>query len=56
MVWLFVPGSKMIRACSQLLPPFVVRENQVGPRPATAFSNMLGFAFSLGGASRSHTA
>src|SRR5687767_9522428 len=46
----------MSRAASQLVPPFVVRENQVGPRPATAFSNRLGFAFSLGGASRSHTA
>src|SRR5215216_3116492 len=56
-VWLFVPGSKMTRAASQLVPPFVVRENHVGPREANAFSNALvGGTSPGGGASRSHTA
>jgi hypothetical protein len=56
-VWLFVPGSKMMRAGSQVVPPFVVRANHVGPREATAFSNaFVGGASPGGGASRSHTA
>src|SRR5215218_10021884 len=46
----------MRRAVCQLSPPSVVRENQVGPREAGAFSNWLGFALSLGPASRSQTA
>src|SRR5919204_3986633 len=49
-VWLFSPGSKILRAFVQLAPPLVVRENQVGPRKGE---------FGLVGSwtlSRSHTA
>jgi hypothetical protein len=48
-VWFSPAGSKIFRAGSQLSPPSVVRENQVGPLKPSALSNAIGGAPSPGG-------
>jgi hypothetical protein len=57
-VWLCEPGSAIMRAGSQLTPPLVVRENQIGPRKVFELISpwMLARDLLFGETSRSHTA